>query len=222
MKQLKYLLCISLLLTIFQGFGQEKDYPYAADIAQFRENDKLNPPPANAILFAGSSSFTLWKDVQDYFPGYTIINRGFGGSTLLDQIHYINEIVFPYNPAQIVIYCGENDFAASDTVTAEMVFDRFKKYFYMIREKLPDTRITYVSMKPSPSRCNLAMNFIFANGQIHSFLDAQSNAGFVDIWDAMLDEKGQPDASLFLEDRLHMNAKGYRIWQKKIEPFLVK
>jgi len=214
------LISLILLLVIPSGFSQE--YPYASDIRHFREIDSINPPPENAILFAGSSSFTIWKDVQDYFPGYTIINRGFGGSTLLDQIHYINDIVFPYKPAQIVIYCGENDFAASDTVTAEMVFDRFKKYFQMIREKLPDARITYVSMKPSPSRWNLALKFMFANGQIHSFLDAQSNAGFVDIWDAMLDEKGQPDASLFLEDMLHMNAKGYQIWQKKIEPMLMR
>ena len=77
----------------------------------------------------------MWKDVQDYFPGYTIINRGFGGSTLLDQIRYANDIIFPYEPKQIVIYCGENDLASSDTVTAAMVFERFKQLYEMIRKK---------------------------------------------------------------------------------------
>jgi lysophospholipase L1-like esterase len=222
MKKTKFIISLLLLLTFYSGFSQKEQYPYASDIKEFKSLDRKNPPPKHAILFAGSSSFTLWKDVQDYFPGYTIINRGFGGSTILDQIHYINDVVFPYNPRQIVIYCGENDFAASDTVTADMVFDRFKKFFNLIRDSLPDTRITYVCMKPSPSRWHLADKFMNANGQIHSFLDARANTSYVNIWDAMLNEKGRPEPSLFLEDNLHMNAKGYQIWQKAIKPELIR
>jgi lysophospholipase L1-like esterase len=222
MNKIRFFFLLFLLGTYFCGFAQQAEYPYASDIKEFKSLDRKNPPPKHAILFAGSSSFTLWKDVQDYFPGYTIINRGFGGSTILDQIHYINDVVFPYNPRQIIIYCGENDFAASDTVTADMVFDRFKKFFNLIRDSLPDTRITYVCMKPSPSRWHLADKFIKANQQIHDFLYARANTGFVDIWNAMLDEKGRPEPSLFLEDNLHMNAKGYQIWQKAIKPELIK
>ena len=110
--------------------------PFWADIQNFKKQDSVSFPSKNAILFIGSSSFTKWKDVQDYFPGYTIINRGFGGSTLLDQIRYANDIIFPYEPKQIVIYCGENDLASSDTVTAEMVVDRFKELYKMIRNKM--------------------------------------------------------------------------------------
>ncbi|HEV8273318.1 MAG TPA: G-D-S-L family lipolytic protein, partial [Chitinophagaceae bacterium] len=84
------------------------DQPFWNDIQNFKKQDSVSFPPKNAILLIGSSSFTKWTDVQDYFPGYTIINRGFGGSTLLDQIRYVNDIVFPYDPKQIVIYCGEN------------------------------------------------------------------------------------------------------------------
>ena len=102
--------------------------PFWKDIQNFKKQDSISFPPKNAILLIGSSSFTKWTDVQDYFPGYTIINRGFGGSILLDQIRYANDIIFPYQPKQIVIYCGENDLASSDSVTAQMVFDRFKEY----------------------------------------------------------------------------------------------
>ena len=31
-----------------------------------------------------------------------------------------------------------------------------------------------------------------------------------------------PMEDIFLNDRLHMNAKGYAIWQKIIEPYLIK
>jgi lysophospholipase L1-like esterase len=202
------------------GFIQE--YPYAEDIERFKENDKLNPPPQHAILFAGSSSFTMWTDVKDYFPGFTIINRGFGGSTLLDQIHYAEDVILPYLPKQIVIYCGENDVAYSDTVTGEMVAGRFVTLFIKIRSKLPDVKITYITMKPSPSRWHLSGKMTEGNDLIRKFLATQDNTGFINIWDDMLNEDGMPDPSLFLEDMLHMNEKGYRIWQKKIEPELVR
>ena len=93
----------------------------------------------------GSSSFTKWTDVQDYFPGYTIINRGFGGSTLPDVIRYAGQVIYPYQPKEIVIYCGENDVASSDTVTAQIVFERFKQLFGMIRTNLPKQKLFYIT-----------------------------------------------------------------------------
>jgi len=38
----------------------------------------------------------------------------------------------------------------------------------------------------------------------------------------MLEENGKPIENIFLDDKLHMNAKGYAIWQKLIEPHLLK
>lgn len=221
MKFQKIIIIIFLFFGLLRGFSQENEYPYAADIRQFREKDSINPPPQHAILFAGSSSFAMWKDVQAYFPGLTIINRGFGGSTLLDQMYYVHEVIFPYSPRQIVIYCGENDLASGDTVTAAMVTRRFITLFNVIRSDLPDTRITYVSMKPSPSRWHLAEKFMAANQGIREFIESQPNTSFVNIWDDMLDHEGLPDTTLFLDDRLHMNANGYKIWQKAIKPELI-
>ena len=219
---MKRLIIILLLgFGFFQGFGQGEEYPFAADIRQFRTNDSINPPPQHAILFVGSSSFTRWTDVQDYFPGFIIINRGFGGSTFLDVIHYAEVIVYPYLPKQVVIYCGENDLAYSDTVTVEMVAQRFITLFNLIREKLPDVKVTYVSMKPSPSRWHLAENMIAGNNNIREFILSQKNASFVNIWDDMLDMNHKPDPALFREDMLHMNEKGYKIWQKAIKPELI-
>ena len=221
MKSLKGIFLIFIFLHSFAVYAQVEEYPFASDIQKFKEGDKISPPPAQAILFAGSSSFTMWTDVQDYFPGYVIVNRGFGGSTLLDQIRYANDIILPYFPCQIVIYCGENDLAASDTVTAEMVVERFRTLFSMIRVALPKVEITYVSMKPSPSRWHLAEKMVEGNDGIRKFLKSQKNTGFVNVWDSMLNEQGRPDGSLFLPDSLHMNANGYRIWQTSIKPELI-
>jgi lysophospholipase L1-like esterase len=196
--------------------------PFWEDIQKFKKQDSISFPPANAILFIGSSSFTLWKDVQEYFPGYTIINRGFGGSTLLDEIRYVNDIVYPYNPRQIVIYCGENDLASSDTVTAVTVFNRFYILYTNIRNKLPGITIDFISLKPSPSRRHLFSRMEKANEKIKDFLLTQPNTFFIDVYSKMKNSSGQPMPEIFLDDSLHMNAKGYAIWQKAIEPYLIK
>src|SRR5687767_15468006 len=137
----KLFLLILCGATVFTSCSQENEKPFYEEIQAFKKADSANPPPENAILFIGSSSFAMWKDIQDYFPGYTIVNRGFGGSTLLDQIRYEKDIIYPYQPKQIVIYCGENDLASSDSVQAAMVQNRFKNLFNDIRNKLPDVPI---------------------------------------------------------------------------------
>ena len=195
--------------------------PFWNDIQTFKKQDSVSFPPRNAILLIGSSSFTKWTDVQDYFPGYTIVNRGFGGSTLLDEIFYVNDIVFPYQPKQIIIYCGENDLASSDTVSAAMVVDRFKQLFQMIRDKT-EAPISYISMKPSPSRRHLFTKMREGNQLIKDYLATQKNTAFIDVHQKMLDLTGEPISEIFLDDSLHMNAKGYAIWKKEIEPYLLK
>jgi|SRR5688572_5406936 len=225
---MKYFLYIFLFILSACNLDTDKENeagpssPFWNDIQDFKKQDSISFPPKNAILFIGSSSFTMWKDIQDYFPGYTIVNRGFGGSTLLDQIRYEKDIIYPYQPKQIVIYCGENDLASSDSVQAAMVQNRFKNLFNDIRNKLPDVPIAFISLKPSPSRRHLMEKMERANVFIGAFLAMQKNAEFIDVYHKMLNEAGQPMPEIFLEDSLHMNAKGYAIWKKEIQPYLIK
>ncbi|UYQ91398.1 GDSL-type esterase/lipase family protein [Chitinophaga horti] len=217
----------SLLLFFITSFAvaQEKPAPAAppfwTDITNFKKQDAAKAPQQQAILFVGSSSFTRWRDVQSYFPNHTIINRGFGGSTLVDVIRYVYDVVLPYKPKQVVIYCGEND-VASGGPDANEVVHRFKTLYGMIRENLPDATIDFVSLKPSPSRTKHMAAMIEVNKQIKAFLEKQKNAHFINIFDAMLDANGQPRPELFVEDMLHMKPEGYAIWQKIMEPYLVK
>ncbi|PJE47582.1 MAG: G-D-S-L family lipolytic protein [Sediminibacterium sp.] len=196
--------------------------PFINEIKAFQKADSVSMPLSNAILFAGSSSFRLWKNIQDDFPGHIIINRGFGGSSLPDVIRYTEEILFSYKPKQVVIYCGENDFAIDPKLPSDSVVERFKTLFKMIRERFKKTNITYVSMKPSPSRWKMKDQMVTANEGIRQYLKSQRRTNYVDVWTPMLAENGEPMKDLFLGDNLHMNAKGYAIWKEAITPFLIK
>lgn len=213
-----------LLLLSFsvQLTAQETKLPYWKEIQAFKKQDSTAFPGTGKILFVGSSSFTIWKDVQDYFPNHPIVNRGFGGSTLVDVTRYQSDVIFPYQPRQIVIYCGENDIANDSSVTGKMVFERFKQLFTDIRSKFHNVPVVYISMKPSPSRWHMRQRVMDGNSRIRKFLKKKKNTVFVSVWNSMLGADGEPVKELFVEDRLHMNAKGYAIWQKLIEPYLLK
>ncbi len=196
--------------------------PFAQDVTAFRQADKQNPPAKGQILLIGSSSFTRWTDVASYFPDRKILNRAFGGSSLPDVIRFVDDVVTPYSPKQVVIYCGENDFAGNPKLAAYVVANRFKHLFYEIRRRFPEVPIAYVCMKPSPSRWYMRAKFVAGNHWISEFLSSQKKAAFIDVWSSMLDERGRPKASIFVGDQLHMNASGYKIWQPIIERVLAK
>lgn len=214
----------NLVIFLFLSFSiaEAQQAPFYSEIQQFKKEDSINFPAKNAVLFLGSSSFRKWADVQDYFPAYQIINRGFGGSSFPDAIYYFDKIVLPYHPRQILIYEGDNDLASSDKITPDSILNRFKTLFYLIRKNLPRTNIAFVSIKPSLSREKLIPEMVKANSLIEHFVKGQKNASFIDVFHPMLDESGKPRNDIFLSDGLHMNAKGYAIWQKIIEPYLIK
>jgi lysophospholipase L1-like esterase len=189
--------------------------PFIDEIRKFQEEDSISFPKKNETLFVGSSSFRLWKKVQEYFPKHTVINRGFGGSTLADVIRYADQIIIPYEPKQIVIYAGENDIAGG--TTPELVSDRFANLITIIRNKLPNVRIIYVAAKPSPSREKFQRSIISANTRIRNQISHLNNAAFVDVYNLMLTPDGKMRPELFGSDMLHMNEKGYAIWSKAIE-----
>lgn len=218
---IKNRLFVCLLLQIsLSSFAQNK--PFEAEIKAFAKSDSIVTPLQGKIVFAGSSSFTKWKDINQYFPGYPIINRGFGGSNLLDVILYVNESILKYKPKQVVIYCGENDLASSDTVSPELVLNRFSVLFNLIRKELGNkSNITFISIKPSVSRWRLESKIIEANTLIANFIAKQTNANFINIHNAMLQGDGSVMKDIFIADNLHMNAKGYAIWQKIIAPSLL-
>jgi lysophospholipase L1-like esterase len=79
-----------------------------------------------------------------------------------------------------------------------------------------------VSIKPSLAREKMMPEMAKANSLIKKFLKGKKDAAFIDVYHAMLDKDGLPIKDIFIEDGLHMNAKGYAIWQKIIQPYLLK
>lgn len=212
----KVLLSITFATLFFSFIVSAQTYDRAkiwdAEINSLTEIDQKQTPPKKAVLFVGSSSMRLWKNLRTSFPDLNVINRGFGGSRLEDVNFYFDRIVAIYNPKTIVLYAGEND--VNDGIAPEKVLADFRQFSKLVRAKFPKAKLLYVSLKPSPSRWKLAASFRKTNELIKTEIAKDKRAKFVDVWSAMLNEKGEPKDELFVADKLHMNEKGYAIWRE--------
>lgn len=211
-----------LLLTVL--FAQAQQPPFYNDVQKLKKHTDsiVKTETEKNILFIGSSSFTMWHSLQADLPEYKIINNAFGGSTLLDVIRYVDDIIPEKHTRLIVVYCGENDLAADSTVTGEIVAQRFEQLFHLLRKKIKNVPILYVSMKPSPSRVHLMDKMETGNKLISYFLKKQKNRGYINVFNRMLKEDGTVMDDIFLQDRLHMNKAGYAIWIPLLKSAMAK
>jgi predicted glycoside hydrolase/deacetylase ChbG (UPF0249 family)/lysophospholipase L1-like esterase len=190
------------------------------DIRAFEREDLAARPPQGAILFIGSSSTRLWKTLAQDFPDQKVINRGFGGSQIADSVYYADRVVIPYKPRLVVLQAGSNDLSAGKT--PERVLADFKAFVEKVRARLPETRIAFLSISPAPVRWAQADRQKKANQFIHAYISAGHNLDYIELWDEFLASDGKPREELFLSDRLHNNAAGYKIRAVVVRPHLAK
>ena len=190
---------------------------WETDMQRFAVEDARSPPPRGGVVFTGSSSIRLWDSLAQDFPGVPVINRGFGGSELRDSTWFADRTIVPYAPRRIVIYAGDNDLSAGRT--PQQLRADFIAFVERVRRDLPKAKIAYISTKPSPSRAQL----LPVQREANTLIAAEAHrlgVDYIDIFTPMLDATGQPDESLFIEDRLHMNRAGYVVWQRAIAPYV--
>ena len=191
-------------------------FPFSNEIAAFARANEAGPALPDATLFIGSSSIRLW-DISASFPDTGTVNRGFGGATTRDVLHYYSRLLPRAKPRSIIVYVGENDVAAG--ATPAQVSRDILTLLKRLRADYPKARIAYLSLKPSPIRWTLwpklaAVNMtVAARSRVTGF-------EYLDVGSALLARDGLPDASLFGPDGLHMNARGYQRWTRLVNNWL--
>jgi len=190
------------------------------DISAFEQSDRTNPPPKGGLVFIGSSTIKLWKTLAQDFPEQRVINRGFGGSEIVDSTHFADRVIFPYQPRAVFLRAGGNDLWAGKT--PERVFADFKEFVTTIHAKLPQAEIVFISLSPSISRWAQAEKEKAVNAVVQEFVKQTPYLRYVDTWTLPLGTDGQPRPELFLPDKLHFNAEGYKLLVERVRPFLPK
>ncbi|MDN8612429.1 SGNH/GDSL hydrolase family protein [Variovorax ginsengisoli] len=192
---------------------------WQGDLAAFAAADREQLPEPGGVVFVGSSTIRMWSRLaQDFNQQPVVVNRGFGGSTMADCSLFASELVVRYRPRLVLVYAGDNDLAEGRTPL--QVLESFAQFASTVRAALPDTRIAYISVKPSPSREKLLPGIRETNNVIGAYLKRLPNSDYIDVFTPMLAADGRPRAELFRGDRLHLNDEGYRLWQSVIASHL--
>ncbi|WP_251795833.1 MULTISPECIES: GDSL-type esterase/lipase family protein [unclassified Arenibacter] len=213
---MKKLTFVFLCLT-FLSYGQEAPAFRKEVMAIQKKYDSLWDSSKETIVFTGSSSIRMWKNLEAMFPDHQIINSGFGGSQSSDLYRYHNELILQYNPKKVFIYEGDNDIASKKRTkdiiaTTRQIIDK-------IREKDNGTQVVIIAAKPSIARWHLKRKYKRLNRQFKQLCKKDTSLEFANVWDVMMDGK-QLRKDIFLNDGLHMNYKGYNLWYLAIEPFM--
>lgn len=187
-------------------------------IAAFEASDAKAMPPRCATLFVGASSIRFWKSLKEDFPDRTVINRGFGGSTVWEVDHYFNRVVAPYHPREIVFYAGENDLWV-DKRTPEAIYADFVQFMRLKEKALGATPVWYISAKPSKQRFEQFSLQVELNRKVKALADSRDDLAYIDIVPAMLKPDGKPK-DIFVEDNLHMTPAGYALWTPIVDAAL--
>ncbi len=209
----KFYLLLVLTLGIIQSNAQDPKR-FQKEIEILTEKDYCFSPDEELLLFTGSSSVRMWKDVQEAFPGHHVINNGFGGSHFSDLIYYYDELIAPFEPEILFIYEGDNDIASGKK--PKSILKEAKQLVSMIQQDKPGTKIVLISPKPSLARWELKKEYQKLNSLLEKFAAKTQGVEFADVWEAMVDENGEVYRDIFIDDNLHLNEKGYEIWEKVI------
>lgn len=169
------------------------------------------------IVFTGSSSIRTWKNLQEIFPEYQIVNSGFGGSQVTDLLAYTDELILQYNPKKVFIYEGDNDL--NDLKKPKKIIYATKEIIAKIRNYNPGTRIVIISAKPSLARWHLKRKYKSLNRRFNRLCKKEQDLDYANIWDIMLDGK-KLRQDIFIEDGLHLNSKGYELWYQIISNYV--
>jgi len=208
----------ALLINVAFPLQAQDPLRFEKEVEELTSGDKsLNKK--DIILFTGSSSIRMWSDMQSYFPGHNIVNRGFGGSETNDLLFYFDKIILPYKPKQIFIYEGDNDLnsgksAAEILASSDILIELIRK------NVSEEVQVFFISPKPSIARWHLKAKYENYNQQLKMWTAKQKYVTFIDVWTPLLDQRGTVMKDIFLEDGLHLNKKGYAIWAKVIGKFI--
>ena len=212
-----------LLGFVHPAFCAESQHNFARwekEIAAFEQMDQTNPPPKDGVVFIGSSTIRLWKSLPQDFPNHQVINRGFGGSEIMDATHFADRIIFPYEPRSVFLRAGGNDIHAGKTPA--QVFDDFKEFVATVRAKLPKTEIVFISQSPAIARWSEAENNKALNKLAEDYVRGKPGLKYVETYDIVFGPDGKIRPELFIEDKLHFNAAGYKLLAERVRTVLGK
>tara|TARA_R110001592_G_scaffold5078_2_gene28201 strand:- start:415 stop:1308 length:894 start_codon:yes stop_codon:yes gene_type:complete len=190
---------------------------FESSIENFRRFDARNTLAKDPILFVGSSSIVFWETANS-FPEYPVINRGFGGASIPEVLHYYDDVIKKHKPSMILFYC---DIDVEQGRSPDIVVNAFKELVNRIEQDFPTIPVLLLSMKPTLIDDILGKdvrkNKLLSNQLLLEYAESKATLNFVDISSSMIGEDGRLKDDIFIGDGMHLNPLGYELWDPIIK-----
>ena len=193
---------------------------YEKDIQAFREFDASNALPKNPALFVGSSTIVKWK-TADAFPGFSVINRGFGGNVIEDVLYYYKDVIgniIPLPSCSIATMTSRAATAATTPSTDHAGLSQGSRGLSQGAVCLPEHEArAQLRLRQSGGGCQAIDRF---NELAKAQAKKDSGFKYFDMDAPVRDASGKVPGDLFLDGE-HFNDKGYALINPAMEKLLV-
>ena len=170
------------------------------------------------VLFYGSSTFGIWKDIELLFQSYQAINAGFGGSTSDEALYHYDRVAKPFAPDVVVWYYGDNEPVCSYTV--EESKELFLATWDRFRADFPNVKIVTIATKTSFARDEYKDFVRELNAWQKEMSDKLPYLTYIETADICKDKDGNYIFEHYLDDKLHFGPEGYKILAVRLKEVL--
>ena len=224
------LLLLALVFAIWPAYRIHEGYSksrsedptvWEADIAALEARTAGMFAPGEAVVFIGSSSIRLWQTLAEDMAPIPVLRHGFGGAKLGDAVHYAERLVNAYTPRAVVVFVGSNDVKPEAAKTPQAILGSYQSFVEVVRADDPDLPIFFIGITPSPLRWSVWPIAREANALIEGWILEDPNHFYIDTSVGLLGTDGRPKRDHYVQDGLHLSAKGYAVWTGLVRPLLL-
>lgn len=202
----------------FPELCRPADY-YVEKIQEF----EASPRRKGCTVMLGDSITDFWE-LDRYFPGCNILNRGIAGDFVEGMILRLDEVA-SHTPEQVFFLGGCNNFVKGRTNTPEDVEASLDEFFKAFREKMPQTPLHVQSLLPmNPVAPDWTEHYNDDVKQVNAWLTANQDKydfDYIDIASSMTDTEGNLRRD-FTEDGCHPSEAAYAVWAELIKDKIIK
>jgi lysophospholipase L1-like esterase len=192
-------------------------FHYANRVKGFKEQNLLF---RNVVLVG--DSITEGFEVERYFPGRRVLNRGIGGDVIGNGLpaddprgvlRRLDDSVYDCAATDVFLMIGINDLNSGRTVAG--MEEGYRDLLKQIKARVPGVKVHVQSLLPT--RAGSAKQ----NEPVRQFnarlrkLAAEFGYDYVDLHTLFKDEQGELKAE-FTADGLHLTDPGYQVWRREV------
>jgi hypothetical protein len=201
------------LLAPYREAAQKK---WTKEIDAFDALNKKEIDPSDAIMFIGSSSIRRWETMAKDMAPYPTIRRGYGGAKFTDMGVFAKRIVTPHHYRALVMFIGNGVTGDPKDHTPDQIEALTRHIVSASHKHQANSPVFLIEITPCEKRFKAWPEIRAVNSRLREIALSTPNTYFIPTASNFLKADGTPRPELFVEDRLHLNGAGYKLWAKLI------